>query len=147
MSSTDVVIAALNDLLSAEQRNLAPRLVQADVFVSGMSVRASDVVRRMAETMRRNGEQLVELIFDLGGEPRPRPCDVSTAHLHYQELSYVLPDLIRAHEKLIRHYVDARSKVAGNTRATELVNRILNQHEHDLLSLKDLWPSPMVSAG
>jgi hypothetical protein len=100
----------------------------------------------MSAAMRRHCEQLVDLIIDLGGEPRPRPCDVSTAHLHYQGLSYVLPQLIQAHEKLIRQYADARAKLARSPRAAELVARILAEHEPDLHSLRELAAQGQVVA-
>jgi hypothetical protein len=146
VNSADNVISMLNQLLGAEQCNLAPRLVQSEVFVSGMSVRASEVVHRMADTTRRNCEQLVDLIIDLGGEPRPRPCDVSAANLHYQELSYVLPQLVQAHEKLVRQYNEARPRLAGSQAASGLVSKILSHHESDLSSLKEQASHPVAAS-
>lgn len=146
MNSATSIIATLNQLLGAEQCNLAPRLVQSEVFVSSMSVPASEVVRRMADTMRRNCEELVDLIIDLGGEPRPQPCDVSTANLHYQELAYVIPQLVQAHENLIRQYTAARPKVAGNRAASDLITSILSHHDRDLSRLKELAGHPAAAS-
>ncbi|MDO8629360.1 MAG: hypothetical protein Q7R41_02605, partial [Phycisphaerales bacterium] len=88
------LIAVLNELLAAEQQNLAPRLFESTLFVSRLDVEAYDVVRAMAQACREHCAALTELILEFGGQPAPRTGDVTTADLHFLELHYVLPRLI-----------------------------------------------------
>jgi hypothetical protein len=132
------LIAVLNELLAAEQQNLAPRLFESTLFVSRLDVEAYDVVRTMAQTCREHCSALTELILDLGGQPAPRTGDVTTADLHFLELHYVLPRLI-ADQRLLEHkYSVAAPRVAAEPGAAALVSRVLDRHRRDLVRIQSL---------
>lgn len=138
MNASNDALAVLNDLLSGEQCALAPRVIESTVFVSGTSVAALDIVQRMARTSRRNREDLASMVIELGGEPGPRRGDAATAHLHFQDLHHLLPELIRGQERLVRKYQAALPLLTASTRAAALARRIATQHENDLQKLQSL---------
>lgn len=132
------LITVLNELLAAEQRNLAPRLFESTLFVSRLDVEAYDVVRTMAQACREHCAALTELILDLGGQPAPRTGDVTTADLHFLELHYVLPRLIADQRFLERKYAVAAPGVAAEPDAAALVSRVLDRHRRDLERIQSL---------
>ncbi len=132
------ILDVLNDLLNSERSSLALRLIESDVFVSQSSARAAEIMRRMARSALRHCQQLASLIYDLGGEIGPHPANARTAHLHFQELGYVLPGLVADHENCISRYKSALPKLAASSRAVSLANRILAQHQVDLQDLQSL---------
>ncbi len=138
MTNDTPVIVVLNELLAAEQQNLAPRLFESTLFVSRLDVEAYDVVRAMAQACREHCAALTELILDLGGQPAPRTGDVTTADLHFLELRHLLPRLIADQQTLERKYAVAAPRVAAQPRATALVIRVLDRHQRDLQQLRTL---------
>jgi len=131
-------IAVLNELLIAEQQNLAPRLFESTLFVSRLDVEAYNVVRAMAEACREHCAALTELILDLGGQPAPRTGDVTTADLHFLELHYVLSRLIAEQRFLESKYAIAAPRVSAEPRAAALVSRVLDRHRRDLARIESL---------
>jgi hypothetical protein len=139
-------IAILNELLSREQRALAPRLFEATTFISRLSVTGLEIAQRIAEANLEYREQLTEAVLALGGSPGPRASDLSTADLHYQELHYVWPRLIRDHEALLEAYHVAAARLAGEPVAEQVVKNILNSHERELAGLKQVRGEPIGAA-
>jgi hypothetical protein len=131
-------IAVLNELLAAEQQNLAPRLFESTLFVSRLDVEAYDVVRAMAQACREHCAALTELILDLGGQPAPRIGDVTTADLHFLELHYVLPRLIADQRFLEHKYAIAAPRLAADPGVAALVSRVLDRHRRDLGRIQSL---------
>lgn len=138
MTNYTPVIAVLNELLAAEQQNIAPRLFESTLFVSRLDVEAYDMACAMAQACREHCAALTELILDLGGQPAPRPADTSTADLHFLELHYVLPRLIADQQALERKYAFAAPRVAAEPRAAVLIGRILERHRRDLAQIQSL---------
>jgi hypothetical protein len=141
-----LVVAILDELLTLEQRSLAPRLLESTVFVSDLSVAAFGLVQRMAHATGDHAAALTKLILDCGGSPGPRGSSVTTADLHFQELQRVLPRLIADEQALIRKYAIAAQRLSDELRASALVTRILQRHQQDLEKLHELLPAPHVGA-
>jgi len=135
------VVAILNELLTLEQRSIAPRLLEATVSVSSPSVPALVLVQRMATAFREHGAALAKLILELGGMPAPRRHLITTADLHFQDLRHALPRLIADQEAIVRSYTLATQRLSGDPRALAVVTRILQQHQQDLQSLSELSPA------
>lgn len=135
------IVAILNELLTLEQRSLAPRLLESTVSVSGPSVPALVLVQRMTAATRDHGAALAKLILDLGGTPSPRRYLIATADLHFQDLQHVLPRLVIDFEAIVRSYTLAAQRLSDEPRALALVTRILQQHQQDLQSLSELSPA------
>lgn len=129
------VVDILNELLAAEQRSLARRLVESTLFVSLPTMEDAKIVRHMADKSVEHAQWLTKQILDLEGVPGLRFGDVSTANLHYQELRHALPRLLRDHEELIRKYKLACGRLGSDSPDVQLVPRILARHQehHDLL--------------
>ncbi len=138
MMDADSVIDALNEVLSCEQRSLAPRLFESTVFISRLSVDSWRVAESMLHSSHDHQAALTGLIGELGGVPGLRPCDVTTGDLHFQELRCVLPRLIASQEKLVASCRSVVERLGPDPRAVELVNSILARHEGDLASLREL---------
>ena len=136
-------IAVLNELLAAEQHNLALRLFESTMFVSRLDVPAFDAVSAMACACRDNCATLTELILDLGGQPVTRTADPSTADLHFLEAHHVLPRLVADLQSLERKYALGAQRLAGEPRASALANRILDRHHRDLGQIQLLAARPM----
>ena len=141
-----LVVAILNELLTLEQRSLAPRLLESTVFVSDLSVAAFSLVQRMAQATGDHTAALTKLILDCGGSPGPRSPSVATADLHFQELQHVLPRFIADQEAFVRRYTTAAERLSGEPRALALVTRILQRHQQDLEKLGELSSAPKVGA-
>lgn len=138
-------VAILNELLSLEQRSLAPRLLESTVSVSSQSVPALILVQRMATATRDHGAALAKLILDLGGTPAPRHDLITSADLHFQDLRHVLPRLVADLEATVRSYSFAAQSLSDEPRALAVVTRILQRHQQDLQALKEFCltaPSP-----
>jgi len=136
------VIDVLKDLLAAEQQSLAPRLFESTMFVSRLDAGAYEVVCSSAQASREHCGALTELILDLGGQPAPRLADSSTANLHYLELHHALPRLVVDQQSLERKYANAAPRVAGEPRASDLVNHILERRRQDLVRLQSSAARP-----
>ena len=132
MMDTVSTVDILNELLVNEQRRLATRLAESNVFVSRPAAENMRLVHRMAEESREHDAWLVASITELGGVPGPRVGDITTADVHYQELRRVLPRLLADHEALIRKYKLAAERLNTEPRAVEVVQRILARHQADL---------------
>jgi len=141
-----LVVAILNELLTLEQRSLAPRVLESTVFVSDLSVTAFSLVQRMAQATRDHAAALTKLILDSGGSPGPRSSSLATADLHFQELQHVLPRLIADEQAVIRKYAIAAQRLSDEPHALALVTRILQRHQEDVEKLHQLLPAPHVGA-
>jgi hypothetical protein len=140
------VVAILNELLSIEQRSLAPRLLEATVSVSSLSIPALVLVQRMTAATRTHSAALAKLILDLGGTPAPRRYLIATADLHFQDLQHVVPRLVADQEAIVCSYTLAAQRLSDEPRALALVTRILQQHQQDLRTLSELSPASKVAA-
>jgi len=134
-------VAILNELLTLEQRSLAPRLLEATVSVSSLTVPALVLVQRMATATRDHGAALAKLILDMGGTPSPRRYLIATADLHFQDLQHFLPRLIADQGAIVRNYILAAQSLSDEPRALAVATRILQQHQQDMQSLNELSPA------
>lgn len=132
------VVAILNELLTLEQRSIAPRLLEATVSVSSLSVPVLVLIQRMTAATRDHGAALAKLILDTGGTPDPRRYLIATADLHFQDLLHVVPRLFADQETVVRRYTIAAQRLSDEPRALALVTRILQQHQQDLRALSEL---------
>jgi hypothetical protein len=134
----DSVVAALNELLTREQRSLAPRLFESTVFVSRLSVAHWRVAKSMVGAHRAHQAALTALIDELGGVPVMRSHDVMSADLHFQDIGRVMPRLIAGQETMVAAARDVLGRVASEPRAVESVASILTRYETELAALQRL---------
>lgn len=127
--ATPSIIGVLRELLAAEQKSIAPRLMESTVFVSQLSVHEFEALRRAAKSTRENERQLTELIVSFGGSPGPRAADVMTADLHFLEVHFVVPKLLADRETLVRKYTVGAAQLAREPKALAVVVAILERHK------------------
>ncbi len=128
-------VAILGELLALEQRSLAPRLLESTVSISTLAAPALTLVKRMAAATQENSSILVKMILDLGGTPPPRNYPISTAELHFQDLTHVLPRLVADEETIVRSFTLAAQRLSPDPRALAVVNSILQRHQRQLKEL------------
>ena len=132
------IVGILNELLLVERRNLARRLLEAEVFTPSAASGEARVLERLARSSWAHGAWLEGAISALGGVPGPRLPDASSADLHYQELTRVLPRLIDDHEALIRKYELAAERIPKGSEAEPVVQRVLSSHREGINALQGL---------
>jgi len=135
-----LLVAVLNELLSLEQRSLAPRLLESTVSVSSLAAPAMSLVQRMSNAVREHSGTLARLILELGGTPGRRGFGIATADLHFQDLQHVLPRLVANEEELVRDFTLAAQRISDDPRALAAVTRILQRHQQNLQALGELCP-------
>jgi hypothetical protein len=132
------VIGVLRELLAAEQKSIAPRLLESTVYVALRGLREFEAVRRAAQATREHERRLTELIIALGGAPGPRSADVRTGDLHFLEVHFIIPRLLADREALIRTYEAAAARLAREPNAAATVGEILERHRAELADLQRL---------
>lgn len=130
------IVGVLRELLAAEQKSIAPRLMESTIFVARPELREFEAVRRAALATRDNERRLSELLLSLGGMPGPRSADPRTGDLHFLEVPFVIPRLAADREALIRKYEAAAGRVAKEPRAATLIGEILERHRSELAELR-----------
>ncbi|MEE9295770.1 MAG: hypothetical protein V3W34_12525 [Phycisphaerae bacterium] len=138
MSRSETTIDILNELLKYESESVLHRLVESNAFVSWASADERQVVGRMVEEQDRHRQWLVEAIHKLGGEPRPVWADIGSTHIHYLELSFVLPKALDDRKRLLAAYEEAASQVTANQVAGEVISKVLEHHRRHVEQLVGL---------
>ena len=128
-------VGILDELLSIEQSSLAVRLMDATVFVSGVSVDASNLLQRLAVGANENVARLSSLIVDLGGTPGPRRVHVGLGEPHFLDVQSMFPQLAADQEAMIRSYERAAEHLAAEPSAAALAGGILERHREELAAL------------
>jgi len=134
----EAILDILNELLGLEQESSPDRLTESTMFISRLAVEEAATVQEMVQASREHSAWLSDLIVKLEGIPGPRVVFTASADLHFQELSHVLPRLMREHQALIRKYEFAAGRVTAEPLASELVERILRRHRQSLEVLRSL---------
>ncbi len=130
MKSADSV-EILSELLGAEQRSLAVRLLESTVFVPRLGVHDLHLVKRLADQSKERCAELAELIIELGEVPAPCTHDPTSADLHYVELGYAMPRLLADQVALSRMYSQAAELLEEDSPARAFVVRACNQLRQD----------------
>lgn len=138
MNHNENIVELLNDLLRRESRSVLPRLTESDSIVSWSSADEGIAVSRMIEEYADHRRWLVSAIQQIGGEPRPMLADIGTTHLHYLDLSFLLPHVLEDCTRNITAYEEAQPNVANNRIAGDVVARILEHHRHHRKRLASL---------
>lgn len=132
------IVEILNELLSAEQRNLVTYLMESTVFVSRLGMEELTLLQRMAKDADDAGAQLADAISRFGGAPGLRRVDLAPADLHFQELKIALPRLTADRQALVDAYTIADSRLANEPEAAAVVGRIKQRHADELSSVTEL---------
>lgn len=130
------VARMLDDCLRAEQHSLLPRLAQCAVFLSWASADEHYAARQMVSEEQEHMAWLVNMINELGETPTPAHANIRTTSLHFVELQYVMPQIVQDKQQLVRSYETASGRLAGNTDATQLLNKIVTRHRMHLETLQ-----------
>ncbi len=131
MTAADV----LAELLVQEQRLPARRLLEATLFVPRRAMSQSEIVQRIARDSAEHAVWLADAMTDLGGVSIPYADDATTADMHFQDITFVLPRLRVALEDLVSVYNRAAAFVGDEPHAAETVARILTRHRTHLSEL------------
>jgi len=160
-----MLVGRLNDLLGMELRGLLGRLDEVHSFVEPEAVAALPVFEQILADERDHRRRLTEAVAELGGVPRPRTIEMTTARVHYLGARYLLPLLIAEKRKRVAAYEQAAAEISslpapgvggqsGQSRVAALVGGILARHQAHLEQLEALAArmgvtnrTPSVSAG
>lgn len=138
MNDNESIVAVLNELLSKESQSVLPRLAEAGSNVSWSSADEGIAVGRMIEECANHSDWLVSAIRKIGGEPRPMLADIGSTHLHYLELTFLLPHALEDCARNITAYQEAQPLVANNRIAGDVVSQVLEQHRQHKKQLASL---------
>ena len=130
-------IDIVQELLAAEQASVVLRLAESTVFVSPLSAPQALAVRRIASEINEHSAWLVDLLTHAGQSPGPRIGDLSSADLHFQEVSYALPRVTADVEHLTRLCERAAQRSTDPTLAP-VVARMTQRHRKHLETLQAL---------
>lgn len=123
------VLTILNDLLAATKNSPLAHLSESATFFSFADADLAEMFQTMIVEEKEHAAALADLLLDLGAGPRPAPPDVHTAELHYLELQFLLPRVLKSEEGLLAAYESARAGLTGAEspqapRALEVVSRL-----------------------
>ena len=125
-------VAILNELLGAEQKSVARRLLESTVFVSAGTVSDQRMIDRLAAMSSEHESWLMQSISGLGGAPAPRVLDVLSADLHFQGLGHAMQRLREDLQRLVATYEAAAQRLISIPQASTLAGEILDRHRHEL---------------
>ncbi len=131
-------IDIVQELLAAEQASIALRLAESTVFVSPVSAPDSAALGRIADEINEHSAWLADLLTRAGRSPGPRFSDLSTADLHFQEISFALPRLIADLTRLAQLCERAATGVATDQTVAPVVARMTQRHRKHLETLEAL---------
>lgn len=131
-------IEVLNHLYAAERRSLLPRLAEVRAFVSLAHAGEIEQVRRMIDEEARHVQRLLEAAEACGGSLGPASADVHTAHLHYLDLSMLMPLVLASLESLVQTCAQALGDPSLAPKVAETVARIGNQHQVHVEQLRQI---------
>ena len=127
-------VSILNKLLHAEHSSLVNRLREAGPFVSQATAKERLVVDEMLADEVNHERGLADFIIQFRGTPDPGTVPTEVGGLHYLTLSFLLPQIIKSKESLIRAYESAGS--TGLQRVDDFKNRCLEDHRRHLQDLR-----------
>ncbi len=130
MKSADSV-EILGELLGAEHRSLAVRLLESTVFVPPLGVGDLHLVKRLADQSQERCAELVELIIEFGEMPALYTHDPMSADLHFLELGHAMPRLLADQVALSRMYSQAAELLEADSPARAFVVRACNELRQD----------------
>lgn len=133
-----MVVERLNDLLELELRGLPARLNEVQSFVDWADAAAVPVFEQIVADEREHQRQLTEEIVRLGGLPRPRALDMTSARVHYLGLRYLLPLLIDNKRQRVTAYEQVAAETSSDSEVSETVGEILSRHQTHLERLEKL---------
>ena len=126
-------IDVLNGLLAAECGSILGRLAQADPYVSLATAPLVRTIDRLGRAVVTHEQNLVELIYLLGGVPISPPLDARGTSFHYLDLKRLMPAVLADLERLVAAYEAARG--TGQPAAEALIARHLDAYRNGLSEL------------
>lgn len=136
MAANEEAIAILNELLAMEQGQFALRLVESTPFISRAGVEQARLLRELEDKARRHAGMLSDAVIRLEGSPGMRFRDINSAHVHFQQIQVIWPELVDDVRRLVQAYRVGAEKLAGCPQAARVTGDILADHEHSLQQLE-----------
>ncbi|MCH9058745.1 MAG: hypothetical protein IIB55_08975, partial [Planctomycetes bacterium] len=121
-------IDIVQELLAAEQASIALRLAESTLFVAPPSAAEASALGRIAGEINEHSAWLVDVLARAGRSPGPRISDLSTADLHFQEISFALPRLTADLTRLAHLCERAATEVATDQTVAPVVARMTERH-------------------
>lgn len=131
-------IDIVQELLAAEQASIALRLAESTLFVAPPSAPDSAALGRIADEINEHSAWLADLLTAADRSPGPRISDLSTADLHFQEISFALPRLTADLTRLAQLCERAATGVATDQTVAPVVARMTDRHRKHLETLQAL---------
>lgn len=131
-------IDIVQELLAAEQASIALRLAESTLFVAPPSAAEASALGRIAGEMNEHSAWLADLLTAAGQSPGPRVSDLSTADLHFQEISFALPRLTADLTRLAHLCERAATEVATDQTVAPVVARMTERHRKHVETLEAL---------
>jgi hypothetical protein len=130
-------VEILNRLLLAEYESVAPRLAQADPYVSLPSSEDRAVVANMLRDVTTHERDLTGMILSLRGAPVTRRFSTDSGAMHYVRLSTLMPSVLANMRQLISLYESAAG-TTGSREADGMISRILDNYRRHYAALEKL---------
>ena len=102
MTDNATTVSLLDEVLATEKRSLVLRLADVNPFVTWAGVRAADTLRPIIREQAEHADWLSEAILQRGGAPSWAPPDARTGSIHYVDLVYLLPRIVRDEQHLLQ---------------------------------------------
>ena len=131
-------IDIVQELLAAEQASIALRLAESTLFVAPPSAAEASALGRIAGEINEHSAWLVDVLARAGRSPGPRISNLSTADLHFQEISFALPRLTADLTRLAQLCERAATGVATDQAVAPVVARMTDRHRKHLATLETL---------
>ena len=131
-------IDIVQELLAAEQASIALRLAESTLFVAPPSAAEASALGRIAGEINEHSAWLVDVLARAGRSPGPRIRNLSTADLHFQEISFALPRLTADLTRLAHLCERAATEVASDQAVTAVVARMTERHRKHVETLEAL---------
>jgi rubrerythrin len=130
------VIRVLNQLLVAEQRSLVLRLTQSTPYISWASADELDVIQQMIREEAEHVGWVSEQIVALGTAPEPVLEAIDSGDIHYVELSFIWPRIVKSKRELLAAYEAALGELPADHEATGVVRRIRDRYREHISQLE-----------
>lgn len=125
MDTVDV----LCDLLAGEQGSIFHFLREADPYIKPEQVELRRSLQQIIDADRRRKAELIRLISEQGGGPRPCPVCSEHQYMAYLSVGYLLPKLLQARQATLGRYEQAIAAVSDEETKSLLKTHLIELHE------------------
>lgn len=131
------LIDALNALLEAQENSIFRFMGDGSPYLSRASAEIRRPLNEMVLTGDRQGMELADMIYSLGGVPASRGIQPEEQYLAFLTLKFLLPKLEEAKQLTIQRYENTLRALNGAPpEVVELLTTHLAEHREHLAMLR-----------